>query len=118
MADNTHENNPVANAINSISTANLSTEAIHQSTAGKAYSAMALSSAIAVQDATNHLRNIETLTTSATAAALSKAIDNGNTEALSTTLAEIQTLLINSQNNFKIVAADAREILKADIVSK
>ena len=115
MADQKHVNSQVLNAIEAIAQSNLTTDVIHQSTAGKAYSAMALSSAVAVQDATDHLRNMEMLATSATAAALSKAIDTGNTEALSKTLEEINQSLTESQNHFRTVAAEAREILKADI---
>ncbi len=70
MPDPTIVNAQVVDVINKVQAATMAPQVVLTSGAGKAYQSVAQSSAIAVQDAADALRNISTIATTAAGAAL------------------------------------------------
>jgi hypothetical protein len=101
----------VTNPIDTIEQANLAKSIIEQGAAGKAYQSVALSSAIAVQDATDQLRNTGVLALSATGAGLAKMIETGDIEQFVETVESINNLLDTSATHFAKVTQAASQVL-------
>ena len=106
-------NPQVMNSIQAIQQATLTGDVISHSGAGKAYQSVSQSAAIAVQDAADQLRNMSTIGTTAAGVAISQMLATGNAEECGKVLAQIQTLMTSSADNFKSVGENAGSVVKS-----
>ncbi len=78
---------------------------------GKAYQSIAQSTAIAVQDATDYLRNISTISSTAVGVAMSRLIATGDMGTYNQIVTSASNLVSNGAQDFKKVGASAADIL-------
>lgn len=83
---------------------------IREEGAGKAYQSVAQSMAIAIQDATDNLRNINSITTTAIGVALAEGIATGNMATYTEVLTQVNTVLTNATANFTALGTAATTI--------
>jgi len=111
MNDIVDVNPQVMNTIEAIRQASLTGSVITHSGAGKAYQSVAQSSAIAIQDATDQLRNFGTIGTTAAGVAVAQMLATGDVAKYSPIISEINTMLTNGATNFQTVGQYASELL-------
>jgi len=111
MSEITNVNPQVLNSIQAVQQASLTGDVITHSGAGKAYQSVAQSAAITVQDATDQLRNMGVIGTTAAGVAVSQMLATGDVEKYTPILAEINTLLTNSAENYATVGEGAATVL-------
>ena len=112
MSDPTAVNPQVVDAINQMQMAVLSPQVVLTSGAGKAYQSVAQSAAIAVQDATDALRNVTTIAATATAAATAQFLASGDPRYLEA-LPQMAGIVDKAIADYKAVGEAAASILKA-----
>ena len=113
MADPVTVNAQVIDIINQAQTATMSHQVVLTSGAGKAYQSVAQSSAIAIQDATDALRNITTMATSAAGIAIAQMLANPATASLyKDVLTEAQTIMTNAAADYSTIGTAAAAILQ------
>lgn len=78
---------------------------------GMAYQSVAQSMAIAVQDATDHLRDVETIVSTALGVAAAKYVATGENKWF-IVMQNLLKLVGTSAGNFKTIGDDSAEILK------
>lgn len=96
--DPTKVNAQVIDVINQVQLATMSPQVVLTSGAGKAYQSVAQSTAIAVQDATDALRNISTIAT--------------GEEKYAKVMAQAQALMQGATDDFAKVGSAAATVLK------
>lgn len=103
-------NPQVIDAINQSQTAAMGAQVVLTSGAGKAYQSVAQSTAIAIQDATDALRNISTITTTAAGVVIAQMLVNpaSPTSALLPTL---QKVMESATKDYIAIGAAATEIV-------
>lgn len=106
-------NPQIMNSIQAVQQATLTGDVIKHSGAGKAYQAVSQTAAIAVQDAADQLRNMGTISTTASGVAIAQLLATGNTDECSAVLDQLQTLMTNSADNFKTIGENAGNILSS-----
>ncbi len=79
--------------------------------AGKAYQSVAQSTAIAVQDAADNLRNVNSISTTALGVLLSQFIETGD-QKYADAINIAQNMQINAANAFKLVGINSADVLK------
>jgi hypothetical protein len=109
MADST-VNNQVLNSINTVQQATMQDPVIKTSGAGKAYQMVAQSTALAIQDATDNLRNLSTVSTTAIGAAIAQYLATGE-KKYSDAIATAQNLVGTAAGQFKTIGEDAADVL-------
>lgn len=82
------------------------------STINKAQQAVAQATAIAIQDATDNLRNLNTISTTAVGVALSQLLATGDPKYV-TVIQEAQKVVTVGAENFKSVGEKASTILQS-----
>ena len=102
----------IIDVINQAQTAAMSAQVVLTSGAGKAYQAVAQSAAIAVQDATDALRNISTVATSASGAAIAQMLATPPNPAAAEALVAAQAMMTSAVANYAAIGAAAAAILK------
>ena len=113
MPDPTSVNPQVIDIINQAQTATMSHQVVLTSGAGKAYQSVAQSSAIAIQDATDALRNITTMATSAAGIAIAQMLANPATaEKYAPVLKEAQSIMTNAAADYATIGKNAASILQ------
>jgi uncharacterized protein YukE len=110
MPNPTSVNPQVVDLINQVHRATLYEDRITRSGAGKAYQSVAQSSAIAVQDATDALRNISTIATTAAGVAIAQLLATGNGQYVDA-LKEIQKMVTSAADDYAKVGAAATVII-------
>jgi hypothetical protein len=100
----------ILDAINQTQLATMAPQVLLASGAGRAYQAVAASAAIAVQDATDMLRNISTASTTAIGVALAQMLE-GDADARDT-LAAAQTALDGAVQHYAAICEAASKALK------
>jgi len=103
-------NPQVIDAINQSQTAAMSAQVVLTSGAGKAYQSVAQSAAIAVQDATDALRNISTITTTAAGVIIAQMMVNPNTPNASI-LTTLQNVMTKATEDYVAIGAAAAGIV-------
>jgi len=84
---------------------------IRQEGAGKAYQSVAQSTAIAVQDATDNLRNINTISATAMGVSMAQFLETGDSKyAQAIELA--QKMATQAAGNFMLIGTNAADVLK------
>ena len=111
MSDVVNVNPQVLNSIQTVRQATLTGTVITHAGAGKAYQSVAQSSAIAIQDATDQLRNFGTIGTTAAGVAVAQMLATGDVAKYTPILAEINNMLTKSAENFVTVGTDAATVL-------
>lgn len=87
------------------------TTVIREEGAGKAYQSVAQSTAIAVQDATDNLRNINTISATALGVSMAQFLETGDSKyAQAIELA--QKMSLNAANTFKIIGINSADVIK------
>lgn len=104
-------NPQITNSIQAVQQATLTGDIIKHSGAGKAYQSVSQTTAIAVQDAADQLRNMGTIGSTAAGVAISQMLATGNVKQCTEVLAQIQTMMTNSADNFKTIGENAGSIL-------
>lgn len=113
MPDPTTVNPVVIDIINQAQTATMSNQVVLTSGAGKAYQSVAQSSAIAIQDATDALRNITTMATSAAGIAIAQMLANpAKVSEYSQVLQEAQNIMSNAASDYASIGSTAASILQ------
>ncbi len=112
MADLTKVNPQVMNAVEAAQQATLTGDVIQHSGAGKAYQSVSQSTAIAVQDATDQLRNFGTIGATAIGVAMAQMLATGDVKKYSPIIEQANTMMQNSAANFKTIGDNAGTVLK------
>lgn len=94
-----------------VSDASIVPQLIQNEGAGKAYQSVAQSMAIAIQDATDGLRNINTIANTALGVALAQGIAMNDPSIYTSMISAISTLEANAASNFLTIGTNAGTIL-------
>jgi len=109
--DPTTVNAQVIDVINQVQTATMGNQVVLTSGAGKAYQSVAQSTAIAVQDATDALRNISTIATTAAGVAMAQYLATGE-QKYADVLATAQAMVASATEDFSKIGTAAASVLK------
>jgi hypothetical protein len=109
--DPTKVNAQIIDVINQVQLATMSPQVVLTSGAGKAYQSVAQSSAIAVQDAADALRNIATIATTAAGVAMAQYLATGE-DKYAKAMAQAQVLMSGATADFAAVGSAAAQVLK------
>jgi uncharacterized protein YukE len=101
----------IIDVINQVQTATMSPQVVFTSGAGKAYQAVAQSTAIAVQDAADALRNLSTIATTAAGVAMAQLLATGDSK-YADALVQTQNMMKSATEDFAQVGAAASTVLK------
>jgi hypothetical protein len=101
----------VIDVLQQTQTATLEQSVVTTSGAGKAYQSVAQSTALAVQDATDALRNVSTMATTAAGVALAQILATGQVELYQPALDSAQSIMTNAIEDFGNIGKAAGEIL-------
>lgn len=80
--------------------------------AGKAYQFVAQATALAVQDATDNLRNISTVSATAIGVAMTQMISSGDVQTWKPVVEMAQGLVASCAKDFRIIGDQAAAVLK------
>lgn len=111
MTNLTNVNPQIINTVEALQQATLVGSVSKHSGAGKAYQAVAQSTAIAVQDATDSLRNVSTMSTTAMGVAMAQMLATGQTDPYVKIITEANLMITNSAANFATIGNSAGELL-------
>lgn len=103
-------NDQVVDTLKLLQTATLSPQVVEISGAGKAYQSVAQSAAIAVQDATDSLRNISTISMTAMGVAVAQLLATGDAK-YATVITQATQMMTDAATFFKTVGQDAATVL-------
>lgn len=109
--DPTKVNAQVIDVINQVQLATMSPQVVLTSGAGKAYQSVAQSTAIAVQDATDALRNISTIATTAMGVAMAQLLATGD-QKYATALDKAKELVQDATEDYAKIGSTAAAVLK------
>jgi hypothetical protein len=116
MSIPTTVNPQIIDTINQSQLAAMSPQVVKTSGAGKAYQSVAQSAAIAVQDAADGLRNMTTLSTTATGVALAQMLAapaaGMSTSPYEAAVGKAHEVMTNAAADFQAVGLSAAQILK------
>lgn len=107
----TKTNNQIIDSLVAVRNASLTQGVITSGGAGKAYHSVAQSTAIAVQDAANYLRNLSTLSSTAVGVAMSQLLATGDTEKYAPVIQAAQSLVASGAATFKTIGFNAADVL-------
>jgi hypothetical protein len=111
MSDPTCINPQIYDVINVLNHATMDPQTVLTSGRGKAYQSVAQSAAIAIQDATDALRNVSTIATTAAGVALAELVATGNPEYV-TVMQQAQALMTSAASDFTAVSEAATQVVK------
>jgi hypothetical protein len=111
MTDPTTVNAQVVDVINQVQMATMQPQVVLTSGAGKAYQSVAQSSATAVQDAADALRNITTIATTASGVAMAQYLATGE-EKYTKVLTEAQAMMKAATEDFGAIGMAASTVLR------
>ncbi|KZN51644.1 hypothetical protein [Pseudoalteromonas luteoviolacea] len=94
-----------------VNSASLTGELNKLSGAGKAYQSVSQSTAIAIQDATDNLRNINTMATTAMGVAISQMLATGKVDDYAGIIEAANKMVENGTKNFGEVGSSASNLL-------
>jgi methylphosphotriester-DNA--protein-cysteine methyltransferase len=103
-------NPQVIDLINQAQTATMGAQVVRTSGAGKAYQSVAQSTAIAVQDATDALRNVATIATTATGVVVAQMLAGNDANAK--VLAIVQEMVTMATTDYTAIGTAAGQILR------
>jgi len=85
---------------------------VWENSAGKAFQFVAQATAMAVQDATDNLRNISTISTTAIGMAMSQLMSSGDVETWQAVISAAQNLVQTSANDLLAICQNASQVLQ------
>ena len=97
--------------IQELQKATMSPQVIKSSGAGKAYQSVAQSTAIAVQDATDFLRNVSTISSTAIGVAMAQLLADPTNTASQIVIQQAQEIVANASTNFESIGSNAASVL-------
>lgn len=100
----------IIDAINEMQHATINPDAVRAVAGGKAYQLIALSAALAVQDATDMLRNNTMIASTASGIALSALIETGDPR-FQTSIVYAQTVMTDAIANYEAIGKIAAQLL-------
>ncbi len=103
--------NIVSSSGSSSASAVPTTTVIRQEGAGKAYQSVAQSTAIAIQDATDNLRNVNTISATAMGVSMAQFIATGDSK-YSQAIELAEKMATIAASNFLLVGTNAADVLK------
>lgn len=112
MSDPTTANVQIVDSINVLRSAVLTPQIIKATGAGKAYHSIAQSAAIAVQDATDNLRNMTTIGATAVGVAMSQYIETGSKEHKDA-ITQAQNLVTQAVSDFQKIGEAAAIVVSS-----
>ncbi|WP_461208991.1 hypothetical protein [Desulfocurvus sp. DL9XJH121] len=98
-------------SLSTIAAATCAPAVIRGQGAGKAFQSVAQSTAIAVQDAADYLRNIETISSTAQGVAMAQLLATGEPKYV-TALEQAQKMTAQAANVFRDIGSNAADVLK------
>ena len=101
----------MANNIVSSNAAVPTSTVIREEGAGKAYQSVAQSTAIAIQDAADNLRNINTISATAMGVSMAQFIETGDTK-YAEAIELAQKMATVAASNFMLIGTNAADVLK------
>lgn len=113
--DPTTVNSQIVDSINQTQLATMSPQVVKTSGAGKAYQSVAQSAAIAIQDATDNLRNVSTLATTAAGVAIAQMLvakDAKSQELYANVLDQSKKLVSNSTQDLATIGTAMATLMK------
>ena len=114
MSDLTTLNPQVLDAITVNQKATMSPGALTRSGAGKTYQAVAQTAAIAIQDATDNLRNVSLISTTTIGVALAKSLAQpAKASEYTGTIKTAQDVIKSAAENLKTVGSNSADVLKS-----
>ncbi len=111
MADSTKVNPQILDSINANQQAVLTQPVIKTSGAGKAYQSVAQSTAFAIQDAVDQMRNLNTISTTAIGVAMAQYLATGDTQYMDA-IQQAQKVVEAGAENLKTIGQNAASVLK------
>lgn len=111
MTDINSVNPQIVNALDITQQTTMSGKVSKLSGSGKAYQSVSQSSAIAVQDATDTLRNISAMATTAMGVAISQMLSTGDVDTYKGVIDAANSMVSNSTDNFAKVGENAGGLL-------
>ena len=106
------DSNNLMNNVQQLQQATMSPNVIKASGAGKAYQSVAQSTAIAVQDATDTLRNLSTISSTAIGAAMAQMLaDPKNASKYQQVITQAQDIMTQAAATFQTIGQDAATVL-------
>ncbi|XOV80980.1 MAG: hypothetical protein ACFHVJ_08520 [Aestuariibacter sp.] len=112
MTDLTQVNPKAVNTVEALQQATLVGSVSKHSGAGKAYQSVAQSTAIAVQDATDSLRNVSTMSTTAMGVAMAQMLATGDVAKYSPIIEQANSMMEKSAENFNTIGTNAGKLLQ------
>jgi len=106
-------NHQVIDAIQKVRTSVSSPNAVWETGSGKAFNFVAQATAMAIQDATDNLRNVSTMSTTAIGVAMTQLISSGDTNTWSDVIKLAQGLVKSSADDFQNIGATAAAVMKS-----
>ena len=113
MSQNSEVNPKIVSSIQAIQQATMTSTMIKHSGAGKAYQSVSQTTAIAIQDAADNLRNISTMGATAMGVAMAEMLAKGKVEPYKDIIQEATKMIEDSANNFKTIGTNAEDVLKS-----
>ena len=106
-------NHQVIDAIEKVRASVSSPGAVRETGSGKAFNFVAQATAMAVQDATDNLRNVSTMRTTAIGVAMTQLISSGDTATWTNVIRLAQNLVKSSADDFKNIGATAAVVMRS-----
>jgi hypothetical protein len=111
MADGYLVNSQVIDSIKQTRKAVSETPMVWETGSGKAFNYVAQATAMAVQDATDNLRNISTMSTSAIGVAITQMMSSGDHQQWGPVVKIAQSLVRTSAEDFCLIGKSAAHVL-------
>jgi hypothetical protein len=112
MTENNGAGGLALDAVRRTQSATMYPEILFQSGAGKAFQFVAQSAAMAVQDATDNLRNLSTLSTTAIGVAMSQLMSSGDVKTWVPVILAAQEIVKQSTTDFQQIGQFAAQVVK------
>lgn len=113
MADSSNGNNQMLETIQNIQAAVNAPSVIWQHGTGKAFQFIAQATAMAVQDATDNLRNVSTISTTAIGVAMAQLMSTGDAQTWGPIIQTAQSLVTACAADFQAIGQNAAAVLKS-----
>jgi hypothetical protein len=105
-------NHQVIDAIQKVRTSVSTPEAVWETGSGKAFNYVAQATAMAIQDATDNLRNVSTMSTTAIGVAMTQLMSSGDTTTWSDVIKLAQGLVKSSAEDFEKIGTTAAGVMR------
>jgi len=113
MSDLSTLNTQILDTVQQVRTAVTYPEITFDTGSGKAFNFVAQAAAMAVQDATDNLRNISTMSTTAIGVAMTQLVSSGDIQTWGPILQVAQTLVRNCAVDFQTIGTQAADVLRS-----